>query len=247
MKIDYNKHISWRELVDIFRQYNKENNITSNGVSNPLFGIVVFSQDSYSKPYTEKERSYVIRSDAKYFLDGMISASIWGDCLDGIDVGVKLSAYMEECTGDKHGWKVEYCYIEKPTTNECFDVTSKKQRYILPQNVEAKSEETAYKEIYGLTKGFIYDALLDFKRIEVSDEVINQLRKYYNKVEKQPTGVLGVSEAKEYVRSIHRDMKKKNGEEVANTDYDLFNTYVIYNISEEQLNEGLKKLRFSED
>jgi len=32
------------------------------------------------------------------------SNSLFGDCLDGIDLGVRLDLY---------DWKVDYCYIEK--------------------------------------------------------------------------------------------------------------------------------------
>ena len=57
------------------------------------------------KPFTELERSYQISSDAKYFDGNMSGNSLFGNCLDGKDLGVRLDYYMYS------GWKVDFCYI----------------------------------------------------------------------------------------------------------------------------------------
>lgn len=70
--------------------------------------VIVFTEDSYSKPFTEIERSYRVHSDAKYFDSTKIGNSLFGDCLDGTDLGVRLDVYIHDI---ENKWKVEYCYI----------------------------------------------------------------------------------------------------------------------------------------
>lgn len=67
--------------------------------------VVVFTKDSFEKEFTELERSYQISSDAKYFDANMGGSSLFGDCLDGKDLGVRLDIYIYD------GWKVDYAYI----------------------------------------------------------------------------------------------------------------------------------------
>lgn len=101
------KKLTWGEFVTLMYQHNKENNITVKGIDkNPLIGIVVYKQgDYFRKEYTEKERSYRVSSDNKFFIPGQIGQSIFADCLDGIDIGVRLDYYKD--------WDVDYCYIEE--------------------------------------------------------------------------------------------------------------------------------------
>lgn len=75
--------------------------------------VIVFSQESFSKPFTETERSYQVSSDAKYFDGSKIGNSLFGDCLDGKDLGVRLDAYMHSIPEDGMGkrWIPDYCYI----------------------------------------------------------------------------------------------------------------------------------------
>jgi len=68
--------------------------------------VIVFTKDSFREEFSEESRSYMVNSMQKYFQDGMISNSLFGNCLDGQDDGVRLDWYMPE-------WKVEYCYIIK--------------------------------------------------------------------------------------------------------------------------------------
>lgn len=101
------KKITWNELTKAMRHFNEERGYTTKGNRERLVGVVVFTEDSFSKPYTEKQRSYELTSDNKAFLPNQISNSIFADCLDGTDEGVRLDWYM-------HGegrWKVDYCYL----------------------------------------------------------------------------------------------------------------------------------------
>jgi hypothetical protein len=67
--------------------------------------VVVFTESSFKNPYSELVRSYKISSGDKYFDGNMGGNSLYGDCLDGVDLGVRLDHYLYE------GWKVDYCYI----------------------------------------------------------------------------------------------------------------------------------------
>lgn len=66
--------------------------------------VIVFTEDSFNKPFTEVERSYEVNHDCPYFQSGMISNRLTGNCLDGTDDGVRLDWYLNE-------WKIDYCYI----------------------------------------------------------------------------------------------------------------------------------------
>ena len=79
-----------------------------------LLGHIVFSQDSFTKPYSEASRTYVVSSDNKAFIPGMGVYSIYGSSLDGTDMCVRLEGYMAAEKGGKDGWKVERCYLVEP-------------------------------------------------------------------------------------------------------------------------------------
>lgn len=72
--------------------------------------VIVFTKDSFNKPYTEVERSYEVSSDNKYFHTDKISTSLYGDCLDGTEHGVRLDVYMNSPKKEDR-WKIDYCYI----------------------------------------------------------------------------------------------------------------------------------------
>lgn len=103
--------LTFTELRDYFYAYNQKG---GNGArpTNPCIkkAVIVIAEGSFTEKYSLKERSYEVRSDAKAFVPGMISSSIFGDCLDGIDLHIRLDWYIE------NGWEVEYCYLleEKP-------------------------------------------------------------------------------------------------------------------------------------
>lgn len=68
--------------------------------------IIVFTEDSFTIPFSLIERSYEVSRSNKYFQPDMIGNSLFGYCLDGIDMGVRLDEYIHA-----GGWKVDYCYI----------------------------------------------------------------------------------------------------------------------------------------
>ena len=75
-----------------------------------LTAHIIFTEDSFHKPYSLLSRTYRISSDTKAFWPNMGGYSILGYCLDGSDQGVRLDHYMAE-ERDPGGWKVEDCYI----------------------------------------------------------------------------------------------------------------------------------------
>lgn len=102
------KKITWSEVEKAMWAFNEEHGYTSKGNAKRLEAVVVFTEDSFTKPYTERDRSYQFSSDNKAFLPNQLGYSIFGDCLDGSDLGVRLDWYMRD---PKNPWKVEYCYL----------------------------------------------------------------------------------------------------------------------------------------
>ena len=102
------KKITWSELTKAMWRFNEEHGYTTKGNEKKLRGVVVFKEESWDKHYTEEQRSYELSSDNKAFLADQIGNSIFGDCLDGKDLGVRLDWYMRDA--DKP-WKVDYCYL----------------------------------------------------------------------------------------------------------------------------------------
>lgn len=68
-----------------------------------ITGVIVYKAENWSKPYTEEQRSYRVSSCNRCFQDGKIANSMFGDCLDGSEKGVRLDWYK---------WKPEYCYFD---------------------------------------------------------------------------------------------------------------------------------------
>ena len=108
------ERIGWYEAKEYLREFNRQHGYRcGNSIcKETAHVVVVFTQDSFEKEYSEESRSYIVSSDNKAFLDGMGGYSIYSSSLDGSDVGVRLEAYMAEEHGGKDGWKVEYCYIK---------------------------------------------------------------------------------------------------------------------------------------
>lgn len=75
--------------------------------------VVVFKQESFDKEYSLESRSYAISSGENYFQSDKISNSLYGDCLDGSENGVRLDLYIHSVPEDNIGkpWIVDYCYI----------------------------------------------------------------------------------------------------------------------------------------
>lgn len=101
------KKLTWDEFTTMMYQHNVENDIRTKGVDeHPIYGIVVYKQgDWFKQEYTKKERSYRVSSDNKAFIPGQIGQSIFANCLDCVDIGVRLDLYNDY-------WKVDYCYME---------------------------------------------------------------------------------------------------------------------------------------
>lgn len=78
-----------------------------------LTGYIVFTQDSFSRPYPEVSRTYVVSSNNKAFIPGMGGYSIYGSSLDQTDPCVRLEGYMAAEHGGKDGWKIERCGLVK--------------------------------------------------------------------------------------------------------------------------------------
>ena len=97
--------ITWNELCKTMWKFNEEHGYRTKGNKERLEAVVVFTEDSFTKPYTVEERSYQLTSDNKAFLPDQLSNSIFGNCLDGNDLGVRLDWYMHT------DWKVDYCYL----------------------------------------------------------------------------------------------------------------------------------------
>ncbi len=98
-------NMSYSEMCNRFRQIERANANTH------LSGFIVFTVDSFDKPYDEHSRTYGVSSNNKAFQPGMGGYSIYASCLDGSDFGVRLESYMTNERGDDNGWKIERCYM----------------------------------------------------------------------------------------------------------------------------------------
>ena len=113
-----NVEMSYPQLKAHFRQAEKERNHTT--------GYIVFTTDSFDKPYTEEQRTYVVSSNNKAFIEGMGGYSIYASSLDGSDKCVRLEAYMADEHGGKDGWKIEKCYVKDDSNREMLDIIAGK-------------------------------------------------------------------------------------------------------------------------
>jgi len=102
------KKLTWSEIEKAMWKFNEEHGYTTKGNEKRLEAVVVFKEESWDKPYTETQRSYQFSSDNKAFLPNQLGNSIFGDCLDGKDLGVRLDWYMKD---SEKPWKVDYCYL----------------------------------------------------------------------------------------------------------------------------------------
>ena len=96
-------YVTYQELTRRFREAEKQ--------GKHLKGYIVFTADSFQKPYTAFERTYVVSSDNKAFQSGQGGYSIYGSSLDGEDVCVRLDRLMADEYGGKDGFKIERCYV----------------------------------------------------------------------------------------------------------------------------------------
>ena len=97
--------MNYSELKRIFRE------LKGTFPRDDLTAHVIFTEDSFAKQYPLLSRTYCFSSDNKAFQPNKGGYSIFGDCLDGSDQGVRLEQYMNEEYGGKDGWVVEDCGI----------------------------------------------------------------------------------------------------------------------------------------
>lgn len=102
------KDLSYAELCKLFRERERQNPDIH------ALGYIVFSEDSFSQPYSLESRTYAISSNNKAFQAGCGGYSIFGGNLDGTDPLIRLDAYMANEHGGKDGWKIARCYIKEP-------------------------------------------------------------------------------------------------------------------------------------
>lgn len=107
--------MSYPELAARFRQAERD------GTGVHLTGRIVFTEDSFDKPYPLDARTYIVSSNNKAYQPNMGGYSIYGSSVDGSDPMIRLEAYMAAEKGGKDGWKVERCFLEE-RSREIMDV-----------------------------------------------------------------------------------------------------------------------------
>lgn len=96
------EHITFSKLSQIMSEYNRRFPELQDTAR--ITGVIVFKQSNFpNRMYSEKSRSYRVSNANRAFQDGKIANSLFGNCLDGTDQGVRL---------DWYNWKVEYCYMD---------------------------------------------------------------------------------------------------------------------------------------
>lgn len=150
-----NVEMSYQQLKAHLRQAEKDRSHT--------VGYIVFTADSFDKSYTEEERTYVVGSNNKAFIEGMGGYSIYASSLDGSDKNVRLEAYMADEYGGKDGWKIEKCYVKDESNREMLDIIAGKF-FIAYAPIESekllsmpKDLMKKYKEEFKLPEKFAID------------------------------------------------------------------------------------------
>lgn len=96
--------MTYPELRTIFQEWERSCPVDH------LTAHIIFTVDSFDREYPLLSRTYVVSSNNKAFRPNMGGYSIFGDSLDGTDIGVRLEGYMAE-EGNPGGWQAEGCYI----------------------------------------------------------------------------------------------------------------------------------------
>ena len=99
--------ITYAELAAAFRKHEREATDGSH-----LTGCIVFTEDSFTAPYSLEARTYRVSSNNKAYQPNMGGYSIYGSAIDGSDPMIRLEGYMAAEKGGRNGWRVEYCYLE---------------------------------------------------------------------------------------------------------------------------------------
>ena len=101
------KKITYEELKTIFKAHEQSR------PKDHLTARIVFTADSFKRPYSLKSRTYEVSSDNKAFQPDMGGYSIFASSLDRTDLNVRLERFMAAEHGGKDGWKVDYCYLKE--------------------------------------------------------------------------------------------------------------------------------------
>ena len=95
--------VTYDEFCSKMWEHGKTHN-NNEDYQDALVGVIIYKASNWpEKEFTELERSYRVSSCNRCFQSGKIANSMFGDCLDGKDLGVRLDWYR---------WDVEYCYFE---------------------------------------------------------------------------------------------------------------------------------------
>jgi hypothetical protein len=90
--------MEWGDIIALFREYNRTASINAK----PLTAYIIYDASNWNKLIHETARTYSVNSWSNLFFDGKISTSLFGDCLDLSEFGVRL---------DWYNWKREKCYL----------------------------------------------------------------------------------------------------------------------------------------
>lgn len=90
---------------------NYENNEIDNGSSQNNEDNDCVDAVEYEYDYSDNNYESYNYNDT-YIEANKVGYSIYGNCLDGKDMCVRLEQYMAVENGDKNGWAIERCYID---------------------------------------------------------------------------------------------------------------------------------------
>lgn len=89
-------------------------------------GYVVIENRSFIKDFSLESRTYRTLRSSKAYDPTMLGYSIFGDCLNKRDNGIRLDMYLKEEKGQE--WIVNYCYfkdIDENILNNIHEVSKK--------------------------------------------------------------------------------------------------------------------------
>ena len=97
--------LTFKELRELFYAHN-----ASSETPEPIYAVIVFTEDTWPVQYSLESRSYKVKSDTWGWMADKYGRAIYGDSLDGSDLRVRLDAYIAGIK-EEEGWIVDYCYL----------------------------------------------------------------------------------------------------------------------------------------
>lgn len=137
--------ITYSELCSAFRARESANQCLPYHEHKHLSGCIVFTEDSFNKPYSLEARTYAVTSDNKAYQPNMGGYSIYGSAIDGSDPLIRLERYMAAEKGGKDGWKVDYCYLTGGNGKEAWTV---KVKDLIEQEISIDVCDDVVEELY---------------------------------------------------------------------------------------------------